>query len=152
MENFSNKKHINGYAACKKCYTVLTAAAANTGTRHLNVHAAFCKASESQSKILKFVSRPDKKLQQSDLEDVKESIVKFIAMGHNSFKSVESEGLKQLCQTMVKIGASHGNVDVETFFPSRITVKKNCDQKRAEIKKAIKSFPPRPAQLYVILN
>lgn len=124
MEIYSNGVKLEGYAACKYCFTVMSASP-SAGTRHLNSHALSCKSKDSQCKILKFIEQPDKKLPTEEIQMVKDSLVKYVCLGLNSFKSVESEGLKQLCNTMIKIGANHGNVNVETFFPGRLAVKKN---------------------------
>ena len=70
-------------------------------------------------------STVDKKLHEADRTKIKEKLVQWVASTYSSFLSSENKNLKNLVQFGVEFGYKYGsNIDVDSFWPGRKTVKK----------------------------
>ena len=88
------------------------------------------------------------KANEAELNDVREAALKYATFGHNSFRSSESEALLQTCTKMISIDAMHGKIDSKNILRGRLRVRKDCKNKREEIRDFVKQLPNRYFTIY----
>ncbi|CAF4178595.1 unnamed protein product [Rotaria sordida] len=71
---------------------------------------------------------------------IKEAECKYVVAGMHSFRSVEHDGLLQLAQTCVDIGATFGRVNVENIWYGRQSIRNECELKFHQYREDIKSI------------
>ena len=76
------------------------------------------------------------------------SSVAFVVSDVRPLNAVEDDGLIQLANAMIKVGATHGIVDAKAILPSRYTIKRSieksassfCEKLIEKVSKAIKKY------------
>jgi hypothetical protein len=116
-ENNDQFERIEGFTSCRSCYQTF-AYTSNTGTRNMIAHA--CVKNLSNTKITTFTttSSPSSqfnlgsmmnnyrqvKLNQKEINDVKDLACSWICHDMRSFKIIEDNGLKDLLQQFITLG------------------------------------------------
>lgn len=135
------------YAICNACFrsfVVRNESGRSTGTGSLQDHlnsaneCKYTKRSLHQTSIKQF-STHKKHISSAEKEMLKELEAKFVICGYNSFKSLESESLLNLMQFFLKIGLTHGYVDIKDIFFGRNTISTYISELYISSKECIKS-------------
>ena len=90
--------------------------------RHINTCVKHPTTPTQQTSISKFVT-VKKVLNKTLSENLKLAETRFVISGMHSFQSVEEEGLIQLAQTCINISNEVGNVDINSIWYGRKTVR-----------------------------
>jgi hypothetical protein len=139
-EGTSSDSDISGYVVCKRCKSALTYNPKGTGSSHLRRHHYSCDKGVLAKGQQTLVSTVARKVTLSEQEkfDMKRAELGFVVLGHQSFNSLENEGLTSLMQLMVTLGSKHGRFNVSDVFFGLKTISTFCKQKYIEAKDAIR--------------
>lgn len=120
------------YTACCKClkvYQYKDSEGRNFGTKNLLDHKQRCLGSPKTNTQLElrqcFRNKPQ--LSQQDKDHLKRKQTEYCIEGYHSFKSIEHEGLLNLLQTTVDLGAKYGKFDVSDVLVKRKTISREAD-------------------------
>ncbi|CAF1313627.1 unnamed protein product [Rotaria sordida] len=159
---------LEGWAACNQCYMAyrthsksgIDGKRKNFGLNGIHDHLKHCKwkskvkSTDNQgqnNQTTTSVIQPKfafhkKGLPQKYKSKLKDAELKFIVGGSHSFNSLENNGLLNLVQTSIEIGANIGLVDVHDIFYGRQTIREEAlskfeqytDQVRSSLQEPIK--------------
>ncbi|CAF1479470.1 unnamed protein product [Adineta steineri] len=146
-------QRIPGFVSCRQCFKTYTYTS-TTGTRQLNSHSCVTLApTESQSSItisttkqltLGNISKNLKqiKLDEKEKTNFKTLISKWICEDLRSFSVVEDDGLRNVFQELISLGAKYGNFDVMNIVRGGDTISRYthslADDYRFKLKEMLK--------------
>ncbi|CAF4545457.1 unnamed protein product, partial [Didymodactylos carnosus] len=81
---------------------------------------------------------------------LKDSELKFVVAGSHSLHSLENDGLIQLVQTVIEIGASFGLVDVRDVFYGRKTIREEAMVKFEDYIQFIRTILDEPVKQHCL--
>ena len=127
--NHIESKDCIEYVICKTCMQALKHNKSTSGTTHLNDHLKRCKYNSKISpKVTAYCSKSDMSLSKVIKNTVLNSSVAFVASDVRPLSAVESDGLIQFANAMIKVGATYSIVDAKAILPSRFTIKKSIEK------------------------
>ncbi|CAF1483516.1 unnamed protein product [Adineta steineri] len=146
-------QRIPGFVSCRQCFKTYTYTS-TTGTRQLNSHSCVVLApAESQSSIttnttkqmtLGNVSKNLKqvKVDEKEISNFKTLVSKWICEDLRSFSVVEDNGLGNVFQEFISLGAKYGNFDVMNIVRGANTISRYthslADDYRFKLKQMLK--------------
>ncbi len=129
---------LEGWAACNYCYTTYRTHSKidcdgkrkNYGLNGIHDHLKLCKSKskmnvsineESKSQIASRVIQPKLSFYKKSLPEkyklkLKDAELKYVVAGSHSFRSLENDGVLDLLQVAIDIGANVGSVNIKDIF------------------------------------
>lgn len=142
---------VKHFCACNKCFKVYQYKDADGekafGTKNLINHAKQCvgsvRSSQVQMKLAQCLSTKPR-ITQQDLSLLKLKQVEYCVTGYHSFRSIEHEGLSNLLQTCIYLGAKYGKFEVSNVLSSRKVISRETDKMAATLKKELMQAMKEP--------
>ena len=121
-----SKVAVDYFCACVKCQKVYMYKDANGkhfGTKNQLEHVKRCTGNvPSMQRTLKQCMQTKTQLSATDRTTMKQRQMLYCINGHHSFKAVENDGLRNLMQTCIDLGAKYGKFDAADAAVSRKTI------------------------------
>ena len=150
---------LEGWSACLHCNAGIRflskkntdGVRARMGTSSQQKHLRSCTKfhpvaeGDSQRKITNFAYHK-KGISESLQKRLKVDEVKFIAKGNHSFNAVENDGLMDVGQTLINIGAAHGPVPIRDIWYGRRTVRNETLAQAQLVRRNLKNALVEPVQ------
>ena len=142
----SDGKELYGIACCSKCLSCITYKKKDKdgkiieyGTTNLLGHMKHCNpsATANTAGTVKSYFQSEAKIDPRMANLVKVAQAKLVSGCHLSFNVVENYNFKSFSQTMIEIGAKHGNIQVDTLLYGRKTIREKTLQMVDDIRASI---------------
>ncbi|CAF4200788.1 unnamed protein product [Rotaria sordida] len=161
---------LEGWIACNYCHTAYRTHSKkdsngkrkNFGLNSMHDHLKQCKLKSKANEINNqndktsgFFIQPKFAYNKKVLPDkyklkLKDAELKFVVAGSHSFNSLENDGLLQLFQTGIDIGANLGLLDVKDIFYGRQTIREEAVSKFDQYTDQIRSLLEEPIKQHCI--
>ena len=126
-------KEYEGYVVCKRCNSMFAHDKKKSGTSRLSNHAKVCLNDKSSEKVtqpsVRAFFQKTSGLPAKVKMEFSNACIKFVAKDMRAFKAIEGDGLKDVVQQSIAIGAQYENVSASSIIPSRHTVKRKLCEK-----------------------
>ncbi|CAF1361809.1 unnamed protein product [Rotaria sp. Silwood1] len=161
---------LEGWIACNYCHTAYRTHAKkdsngkrkNFGLNSVHDHLKQCKLKSKANEINNqndktsgYIIQPKFAYNKKALPDkyklkIKDAELKFVVAGSHSFNSLENDGLLQLFQTGIDIGANLGLLDVKDIFYGRQTIREEVVSKFDQYTDQVRSLLEEPIKQHCI--